>query len=64
MSKKKKYRKLKPTVPNYWWYAITDGCWFCDNKNGCGNCKAAKKFIADKDKRKRKKEKKQYDLYE
>lgn len=48
MSKKRKYRKLKPSVPNYWWYAIADGCWFCDNKNGCRNCKAAKEFIADK----------------
>lgn len=59
-----KYRKIKPSVPRYWWYAIVDGCWCCKNRNNCGNCKQAKIFNAEKNKKRRKKEKKHYDLYE
>lgn len=39
MSKKRKYRKLKPSVPNYWWYAIADG-WLQESKKIGGRSKA------------------------
>lgn len=43
MSKKK--RKTKPSPPHYFWLDV-DNCWFCKKKNGCGNCKAAKRVVA------------------
>ena len=35
-------RKMRPQPP-WWWLLDTDGCWFCNNRNNCGNCKLLKK---------------------
>ena len=51
MSKAK--RKVKPQPPWHFWYDV-DGCWFCKKKNACGNCKVAKRYIAEKQNTKRK----------
>lgn len=40
---KQKFRK-PPTMPHWFWYAILDGCWCCKNRNGCNNCRQAKKY--------------------
>lgn len=53
---KKKHRKCKPQPPEYFWYGITDGCWFCKNKSGCGNCKIAKSVVAEQKRKIKKKE--------
>lgn len=42
-------RKVRPQPPWHFWYDV-DGCWFCKNKNACGNCKVAKQYIAEKQK--------------
>lgn len=44
---KRKIRKAKPDVPWYEWLD-RDGCWFCKNKNGCGSCKANKRFLKER----------------
>lgn len=44
-------RKPRPSAPKYR-YWDTDGCWFCDNSNGCGNCKINKMYVADQKERK------------
>lgn len=46
-------RKVKPQPPWHFWYDV-DGCWFCKKKNACGNCKVAKRYIAEKQNTKRK----------
>jgi hypothetical protein len=46
-------RKIKPSPPHHFWYDV-DGCWFCKKKNACGNCKVAKRYIAEKQNTKRK----------
>ena len=61
----KAIRKVRPQPPKYFWYTV-DGCWFCKNKNGCGNCKAAKEYIAERQKSKRKierEQKKKFDFF-
>lgn len=40
MSKPKK-RKMRPQPP-WWWTLDNDNCWFCKNRNNCGNCKLLK----------------------
>ena len=48
-----KRRKHHPQPASYY-YLDTDNCWFCKNRNGCGNCKFLKKQVsAEKEKRKR-----------
>ena len=42
-------RKVRPQPPWHFWYDV-DGCWFCKKKNACGNCKVAKRYIAEKQK--------------
>lgn len=39
MSKAK--RKMHPQPP-WWWTLDNDNCWFCKNRNNCGNCKLLK----------------------
>ena len=52
----KKYRKQKPVMGRDWWLDA-DGCWFCMDKNGCSNCKAAKQDVKSKfNKRKKRRE--------
>ena len=46
-------RKPRPSPPNYFWYD-TDGCWFCDKRNGCSGCKVLKTYIHEKQLTKRK----------
>lgn len=37
----KAMRKPRPSMPHWWWLGM-DGCWFCDNRNNCNQCKAAR----------------------
>ena len=30
------------TQPPWWWTLDNDNCWFCKNRNNCGNCKLLK----------------------
>lgn len=49
-----KRRKMRPQPPRYFW-PDTDGCWMCENRNGCSGCKFLKRYIAEgKDRNKRK----------
>lgn len=41
----KKNRKQRPQPPKWAWYDL-DGCWFCKNRNACGNCKVMKQYTA------------------
>lgn len=34
-------RKMRPQPPG-WWILDNDNCWFCKNRNNCGNCKLLK----------------------
>ena len=34
-------RKKRPQPPR-WWTLDNDNCWFCKNRNNCGNCKLLK----------------------
>lgn len=34
-------RKMRPQPP-WWWTLDNDNCWFCKNRNNCGNCKLLK----------------------
>ena len=36
-------RKQRPQPPR-WFNWDTDNCYFCKNRNGCGNCKVLKPF--------------------
>ena len=38
-------RKVRPQPPHHIWLDV-DGCWFCDNRNGCGGCKVMKEYVA------------------
>lgn len=38
-------RKKKPEPPYHFWLD-TDNCWFCKNRNACGNCKILKQYVA------------------
>lgn len=42
----KKYKKRKPPSMAYYSWLDTDGCWWCNNKNGCTGCKDCKRYIA------------------
>lgn len=33
--------KKRPQPPR-WWTLDNDNCWFCKNRNNCGNCKLLK----------------------
>ena len=46
MSRNKR-RKMRPEPPKHFWLDV-DGCWFCDNRNGCSGCKVIKRYIAEK----------------
>lgn len=35
-------RKMRPQPPR-WWTLDNDNCWFCKNRNNCGNCRLLKK---------------------
>lgn len=48
-----KRRKMRPEPPKHFWLDV-DGCWFCDNHNGCSGCKVIKRYIAEKQLTKRK----------
>lgn len=39
-------RKMRPEPP-WWWTLDNDNCWFCKNRNNCGNCKLLKKQRAE-----------------
>lgn len=39
-------RKNAPQPPPKWWMIDNDNCWFCKNRNNCGNCKLLKKQAA------------------
>ena len=41
---KYKIRKQRPQPPQWFW-ADTDNCWACKNRNGCGGCKFLKRYI-------------------
>lgn len=48
--KKIPHRKVKPSVPHHFW--LEDYCiWYCKNKHGCSNCKAAKRYNTKQSKR-------------
>ena len=48
--KKIPHRKVKPSVPHHFW--LEDYCiWYCKNKYGCSNCKAAKRYNTKQSKR-------------
>lgn len=34
-------RKMRPQPPR-WWTLDNDNCWFCKNRNNCGNCRLLK----------------------
>lgn len=56
-------RKIHPQPPWHFWYDV-DGCWFCKKKNACGNCKVAKRYIAEKQNTKRKVERRLRDRFD
>ena len=35
----KAMRKPRPSMPQWFWLG-QDGCWFCNNRNNCNQCKA------------------------
>jgi len=37
----KAMRKPRPSMPRWWWLG-QDGCWFCNGRNNCNQCKAAR----------------------
>lgn len=39
----KAFRKPRPSMPRWYWLG-QDGCWFCKNRNNCGQCKANRDF--------------------
>lgn len=41
-------RKQKPQPPK-WFNQDTDDCWWCNNRQNCGNCKMLKKFKKTKE---------------
>ena len=41
---KYKIRKQRPQPPQWFW-ADTDNCWACKNRNGCGGCKFLKRYM-------------------
>ncbi len=41
----RKMRKPRPSPPKWYWLD-SDNCWFCKNKNNCGNCKILKELAA------------------
>ena len=43
---KRKHRKMRPQPPRYFW-PDTDGCWMCENRNGCSGCKFLKRYVAE-----------------
>lgn len=45
-------RKVRPEPPKWVWFE-TDGCWFCNNLNGCGGCKVMKGYVALQKKKRR-----------
>ena len=54
----KKRRKPRPE-PSYHFWLDTDGCWFCDNRNGCSGCKVLKRYVhQERSKRKRERDQK------
>lgn len=38
-------RKLRPSVPHWVWLEL-DGCWFCENRNNCNQCKLMKQYAS------------------
>lgn len=42
----KAFRKPRPSMPHWFWYG-QDGCWFCDNKSNCNQCKACRSFAKE-----------------
>lgn len=44
-------RKMR-SQPPWWWTLDNDNCWFCKNRNNCGNCKLLKEQRA-KERKKR-----------
>ena len=51
---------MRPEPPKHFWLDV-DGCWFCDNRNGCSGCKVIKRYIAKKSsKRKRDRDEKRF----
>lgn len=59
MSKAK--RKMRPQPP-WWWTLDNDNCWFCKNRNNCGNCKLLKEQQAKDKKKNRNHENKEYNI--
>ena len=43
-------RKMRPQPP-LWWTLDNDNCWFCKNRNNCGNCKLLKRQRAEERKK-------------
>ena len=59
----KAQRKPRPSMP-YWWWLGQDGCWFCNSRNNCNQCKPARmsgkgkyKIESRRDKRQKAREK-------
>lgn len=55
-------RKVKPQPPWHFWYDV-DGCWFCDNRTGCGRCKVMKNYVAAQKEKQKRKEKNKFDFF-
>ena len=36
-------RKPRPSMPHWFWLG-QDGCWFCNHKNNCNQCKANREY--------------------
>ena len=45
-------RKMRPQPPHHFYFDV-DGCWFCKKKNACGGCKVLKRYIAEKQRKKK-----------
>lgn len=57
-----KYRKVTPQPPRYAWLDL-DGCYFCNNRNNCGNCKVMKGYVIKQKEKLKKRDKREYEKY-
>ena len=54
-------KKPKPAPPRWYWWD-SDNCWFCNNRNGCTNCKILKSYVAEQKEKQKRKEKNKFDF--
>ncbi len=45
-------RKPRPAMPRWYWLG-QDGCWFCERRNNCNQCKANRSAMKERGSTKR-----------